>query len=251
MENGAERDLLVIIPAFNEGNNIGDVINRIRSESGESIDVLVVDDGSTDNTVVFSREAGAFVLELPVNLGYGAALQAGYAYALEHGYDVVVQLDADGQHDPVSITDLVRPIMEGNYMVVIGSRFLGESLYRVPMLRRIGQMLFGSILFALSRKRITDPTSGYQAIHRDVLEMYISEEFPADYPDADVLLLLHYCGIPFCEVPAVFHARTDGQSMHSGLNTFYYIYKMLLSMFIVTCRRVMPVSGYIRKEIEK
>lgn len=233
-----KKRLLVLIPAFEEEARIGDVVRGVLEQGLGNADIAVVSDGSPDDTAKRAREAGATVIELPVNLGYGAALKAGYTYALEEGYSIVVQLDGDGQHDPVSIEALVRPIEEGASKVVIGSRFLGSATYTIPLVRRIGQSLFAGLLRLLTGHAVTDPTSGYQALHRDVLAMYTSEEFPADFPDADVLLLLHYCGIPFCEVPAQFHGRQDGASMHGGIRSLYYIYKMVLSMFLVACRHM-------------
>ena len=239
----AVKPLLIIIPAFNEGSRIAATIKGIRDTIGPFGDIVVINDGSKDATSERATDAGARVVELPFNLGYGAALKAGYRYALRHHYEVVVQMDGDGQHDPSAIPDLIRPITDGHAKVVIGSRFLGRTSYPVPLIRRIGQTLFAGILRALAKKHVTDPTSGYQAIHRDVLALYVSEEFPADYPDADVLLLLHYKGFEFCEVPALFHAGEKGKTMHSGWKPVYYILKMLLAMFVVALRHQTKVNG--------
>ncbi len=228
--------LLVVIPAFNESRRISGVIRGIREAIGPSGDIVVVNDGSHDATSARAREAGVDVIEFPFNLGYGSALRAGYLYALRKGYDIVLQMDGDGQHDPAAIPALVRPILEGRAHVVIGSRFLGAASYPVPLARRIGQHLFSLILRALTGKTVTDPTSGYQAIHRDVFSLYVSDEFPSDYPDADVLLLLHYRGFNFCEVPATFHSGEKGKTMHAGWKPFYYVVKMLLSMLMVAWR---------------
>ncbi|MCX8036458.1 MAG: glycosyltransferase family 2 protein [Candidatus Sumerlaeia bacterium] len=228
--------LLVVIPAFNEERRIGAVVRGIRDALGMDGDIVVVNDGSRDATSARAREAGATVIELPFNLGYGSALRAGYFYALKKGYDIVLQMDGDGQHDPSAIPALVQPILGGRAHVVIGSRFLGAASYAVPLARRIGQRLFSRILHALTGKEITDPTSGYQAIHRDVFSLYVSDEFPSDYPDADVLLLLYYRGFSFCEVPATFHSGEKGKTMHAGWKPVYYVMKMLLSMLMVAWR---------------
>ncbi len=228
--------LLVVIPAFNEERRIGGVVRGVRRALGRQGDIVVVNDGSSDATSARAREAGAAVIELPFNLGYGAALRAGYSYALKKGYDVVLQMDGDGQHDPSAIPALVEPILEGRAHVVIGSRFLGAASYPVPLARRIGQRLFSTILRGLTGKSVSDPTSGYQAIHRDVFALYVSDEFPSDYPDADVLLLLYYRGFNFCEVPATFHSGEKGKTMHAGWKPLYYVMKMLLSMLMVAWR---------------
>lgn len=228
--------LLVLIPAFNEAACIAEVVGGVRATLGADADMLVVSDGSTDDTAQRARDAGATVIAFPFNVGYGAALKAGYTYALRHGYDVVVQLDGDGQHDPASIPGLLSPIAAGTHKVVIGSRFLEDGDYRMPWARRVGQKVFAVALRWLSGKQVTDPTSGFQALHRDVLELYTSDAFPADYPDSDVLLLLHYRGVTFCEAPAQFHSARKAASMHAGWRAGYYIYKMVLSMFLVACR---------------
>ncbi|HUT24931.1 MAG TPA: glycosyltransferase family 2 protein [Sumerlaeia bacterium] len=236
--SGGDRRLLVLVPAFDEERNIGRVVRGIHENVGDKGDVLVVDDGSSDDTADEARAAGATVLSLPFNLGYGAALKAGYQYALRRDYDAVLQMDADGQHDPSSIPALLGPLFEGRAKVIIGSRYLGRATYDVPLARRAGQRLFAGILSFLTGERVTDPTSGFQALDRDVLRLYVSEEFPSDYPDADVLLLLHYRGIEFREAPAVFHGPSRAVSMHAGWRPYYYVCKMLLSMFLIACRHV-------------
>jgi glycosyltransferase involved in cell wall biosynthesis len=237
----------VLVPAFDEEGNIGRVVRGICENVGDKGDVLVVDDGSSDDTAGEARAAGATVLSLPFNLGYGAALKAGYQYALRRDYDAVLQMDADGQHDPSSISALLGPLFEGRAKVIIGSRYLGQATYDVPLARRAGQRLFAGILTLLTGERVTDPTSGFQALDRDVLRLYASEDFPSDYPDADVLLLLHYRGIEFREAPAVFHGPSQAVSMHAGWRPYYYVCKMLLSMFLIACRhmgRRIPINGF-------
>jgi glycosyltransferase involved in cell wall biosynthesis len=228
--------LIVLLPAYNEAGRIGGVIERIR-EAVPECEIVVVDDGSTDGTPDAARKASATVLCLPANQGYGVALQAGYVYAAEVGAEVVVQLDADGQHDPVSIPQLLAGLEDPGIGVVIGSRFLGEESYRVPFVRNVGQRFFRGILNLLTRSRYTDPTSGYQAIRGSVLWFFTSDAFPVDYPDADVLLMLWMAGIRVKEVPARFRASPPGKvSLHSGLRPFYYVFKMLFSLFLTLIR---------------
>lgn len=229
-------DLLVLIPAYNEEAGITAVIEGIRQHLG-SVTILVVNDGSSDACAQLARAAGARVVDLPFNMGYGVALKTGYQFALRNGFKYLVQMDGDGQHDPACLKELLAPLLEGSAQLVLGSRYLGHTTYRVPLARRWGQALFSGILRMLTGAKITDPTSGMQAIHRDILELYSSDMFPADYPDADVLLLLHYSGFCLKEAPATFHADESGQSMHSGFGPVYYLYKVLLSILIVVLNR--------------
>jgi glycosyltransferase involved in cell wall biosynthesis len=174
-------DLTIIIPAYNEAGRVGLTIADIRKFS--NADIIVVSDGSTDNTVNEASEAGATVVELPFNLGYGAALQTGYKYALTKDYEFAVQMDADGQ------------------------------------------------------QRVTDPTSGFQALNRKVMEFYASDAYPVDYPDADVIIMLQRRGIRFSEIPVAMKRSVGKISMHSGIKPFYYIFKMLLSILVTLLRR--------------
>jgi glycosyltransferase involved in cell wall biosynthesis len=178
-------NLSIIIPAYNEAERIATLITHIRKYS--DADIIVVNDGSTDHTADEARASGAVVIDLPFNLGYGAALQTGFKYALGKGYSFAVQMDADGQHDPSSIPVIIKPVIHDEVDVVIGSRFLGDNDYKAPVIRRIGMVFFALITRLVTNKRITDPTSGYQAINRKVMELFASDMYPADYPDADDL----------------------------------------------------------------
>ncbi|WP_242343216.1 glycosyltransferase family 2 protein [Anaeromyxobacter terrae] len=225
--------ILVVMPAFNEARQIRRVVEAVRGQVEG--DVLVVDDGSADDTAVEARRGGAIVATHPVNLGYGAALQTGYRYALRRGYDAVLQLDADGQHDPASIPPLLGALAHAD--VVVGSRFLDGSSYRPPLLRRLGMWLFGSVASALSGQRITDPTSGFQAISREALHFYSHERYPVDYPDADVLAMVARSGLRLTEVPVRMLPSPPGKSMHGGfLKPLYYVFRMSLALFLVPLR---------------
>ena len=225
--------LLVVMPAFNEAKQIRRVVEAVRAQVQG--DVLVVDDGSADGTAEEARGGGARVAVHPVNLGYGAALQTGYRYALRNGYDAVLQLDADGQHEPASIPALLASLEHAD--VVVGSRFLGVGSYRPPLLRRLGMWLFGRVATALSGQRITDPTSGFQAISREALRFYSHERYPVDYPDADVLAMVARSGLRLVEVPVRMLPSPPGKSMHGGLwKPFYYVFRMSLALFLVPLR---------------
>lgn len=221
------------MPAFNEAGRIRRALQEVRSQVKG--DLLVVDDGSSDDTAAEARRGGARVAVHAVNLGYGAALQTGYRYALRHGYDAVLQLDADGQHAPASIPRLIAGLSGAD--VVVGSRFLDEGSYRPPLARRLGMWLFGLVASALCGQRITDPTSGFQAVSREALRFYAHERYPVDYPDADVLAMVVRSGLRLAEVPVRMLASSDGKSMHGGLiKPLYYVFRMSLALLLVPLR---------------
>ena len=230
--------LLIVIPAFNEAGVIRDVVRRVlETPLPLPPTVLVVDDGSGDGTAREARLAGARVVSLVANLGYGSALKTGYLLALAEGYDLVLQMDGHGQHDPSSIAALIEPVLADRADLVVGSRNLGGGTYPMPFARKMGQRLFGALLNAMSGLRVEDPTSGFQAIGPRVMRLLATDEFPGDYPDTDMLLYLSLHGCRIQEVPATFHVNAAGTSMHSGvLKPAYYVYKMLFSMVLVASR---------------
>lgn len=240
MENGSvtagsQDRFVIIIPAFNEEGRIGAALRGIRSVT--DADMIVVNDGSRDNTFKEARGEGALVIDLPFNLGYGAALQTGFKYALRGGYEFAVQMDGDGQHDPEYIPALLREVREGRVDVAIGSRFLGEGNYRPTTIKKIGMAFFRTIASSLTGQRITDPTSGFQALNRKAMEFYASDAYPVDFPDADVLIMLHRSGMRFTEVPVRMNQSTKKISMHSGIVPLYYLFKMVLSIFVTLLRQ--------------
>ena len=230
------KNVLIVIPAFNEQDQISGVVKQVREKIPEA-EVLVINDGSRDQTARRAREAGAKVLTHPFNMGYGVALQTGYKYALQNSIEYVLQMDGDGQHDPGFLRVLLVEVEKGKTDVVIGSRFLGAGKYRAPLLRRVGMRIFGFIAGLLIGQKITDPTSGYQALSRRAVEFYTRDSFPGDYPDADVLVMLHRAGLRIQEVPVGMHANANGRSMHSGLKPLYYIYKILLCIALNFLRK--------------
>ena len=228
--------MLIVIPAYNEEGRVGAVVHELlRCLSG--VDVLVIDDGSRDATAREAASAGAHVISLPVNLGYGAALQTGYKFAVRHGYELIGQVDADGQHPPSFFNALLRRMEEDGADVVIGSRFLdGDGHYQPSRARKVGMALFGGIASAVTRQHISDPTSGFQVMRLPVAEFFSSEVYPSDYPDADILILLHRSGFRVSEV-GVQMLPSPGKSMHSGHRSLYYVYKMSLSILVTMLRR--------------
>jgi glycosyltransferase involved in cell wall biosynthesis len=227
---------LVVIPAFNEAGRIGAVLAGVRS-AAPALPVLVVDDGSSDDTAARARAAGARVVRLPFNLGAGVATQTGYRLAAREGYECVVQLDADGQHEPADIPALLGVIERREADVAIGSRFLGRTAYRPGALRRVGMGLFGWLAWLVTGVRFSDVTSGFRAFSGDVVRFAASEWYPTDYADADVLITLRRAGFRLREVPVRMYPRVGGRSMHAGLRPVYYVFKMLLSVALAPLRR--------------
>lgn len=226
---------LVAIPCFNERDNILRTLDDLLSQVPE-VECLVVDDGSADDTAVVVRAAGLprmTVVRHPVNLGYGCAIQTAAKYALAGGYDAVVFFDGDGQHSGSDVPVALALIADGRADVAVGSRFLGSCDYRIPFSRRAGMIVFGTLLRALSGLRVTDPTSGFQALDRRALRICASESFSTAFPDADMLLLYHRAGLTVVEFPGTFKPRTSGRSMHSLVSAIHYIYKMSISMLVV------------------
>jgi glycosyltransferase involved in cell wall biosynthesis len=228
--------ILIVVPAYDEEQNIGGVIADVRAVVPEA-DVLVVDDGSSDETAEAARRSGASVVSHPFNLGYGVALQTGFKYALLHGYDYVVQMDADGQHEAKSVVDLIEEARKGDADVILGSRFLGLGRFKMQWVRKLGSLLFRVIVSRVVGERISDPTSGFQALNKNVLEFYATEAYPVDFPDADLLITAHRAGFRIKEVPVVMYSKAaGGKSMHSGLRPLYYVFKMFLSILVTLMR---------------
>jgi len=226
---------LVIIPAFNEANDISNVVKNVSSVAPDA-DILVIDDNSIDNTAENAGKAGAIVVSHPTNFGYGVALQTGYKYAYKYKYDMVIQLDGDGQHHPRYIPSMIKMLDTKKADIIIGSRFKKNSGYKVPLARTIGMSLFGFLATIITRKRISDPTSGYQVIKSNVLPFLISDKFPCDFPDADLLIMYHYNGFAVREFPMEM-GPGNKISMHYGFRrNLYYVFKMCLSILLTVIR---------------
>lgn len=227
--------VLVIVPAHNEEESLPATLAEVRAKA-PGVDVLVVDDGSRDATSRVAREAGVKVVRHPVNLGVGGALQTGFRWAVEHGYDVGVQLDADGQHDPDYLAPLLAPVNEGRCDVSIGSRFVEATGYRAPLNRRLGMVLFQAVVKLAIGRRITDTTSGFRAYSRHVMEV-CQHEFPKDFPDAPLLIGLARRGFRLDEVPVRMRERQAGRSFYTLGKQLYYPYKNLLASLMALIRR--------------
>jgi glycosyltransferase involved in cell wall biosynthesis len=220
---------LVLLPAFNESESLGGVLRGLEYLL-DRCEIVVVDDGSRDGTGDLARRLGTTVLTHPFNLGYGAALQTGYKYGLTRGVEFVVQMDADGQHEPADVGSLLEELLQGESDIVIGSRFLEPTAYRMGTVRSLGRKLF-SFVGSLAGLRVSDPTSGFQALGRRAIELYAEEFFPSDYPDIDVLLVAHRCGLNVREVPVAMKQAERASRLHGGLKSWYYVYRLALSLW--------------------
>lgn len=220
---------MVLLPALNEEGQLAEVLAGL-DLAAPGFECVVIDDGSSDATGRIARNLGATVLRHPFNLGYGAALQSGYKYALWRGASVVVQLDADGQHDPSEVALLVDSVASGAADIAIGSRFVELSSYQMGFLRSLGRRLFEGV-GRLAGLRVTDPTSGFQALNQTACELYSGAFFPADYPDIDVLVVAHRAGLRIAEVPVEMKEARRASRLHGGLRSFYYLYKIALSLW--------------------
>jgi hypothetical protein len=224
---------LAIVPAHNEAQALASTISAIQ-RSAPDFDVLVIDDGSTDASAQCAHAAGAAVLRMPFNLGIGGAMQSGYIYALERGYEVAVQVDGDGQHDPRHIHDLLARLRgEGDLNMVTGSRFLesdGEG-YRSSATRRVGIRVFAWVVSRITGRRVSDPTSGFRMVDRRGIELF-ARDYPHDYPEVEAILLMHVHRLGSCEVPVLMRPRLTGHSTISSTQSVYYMVKVLLAVFV-------------------
>ncbi len=205
---------LVVVPAHDEARTLPGVLSGLRA-LGQDWDVLVVDDGSSDGTALLARAGGARAVSHAVRLGYATACQTGYKFAVRNGYDVVVQLDADGQHRPEDAVALRRAVVEGRADCAIGSRFLGGAAPEMGPLRRLVVVGYRALLLAATGRRITDPTSGFLALNRRALELCARDVVPLNYPDVSLLLTMWRSGLSFVELPARMSLRRYGRSMHT------------------------------------
>jgi len=228
--------VVAVVPAFDEEGAIGAVVEEIHAFD-PSIDVVVVDDGSTDTTPDVARAAGAAVVRLPFNLGIGAAVQTGFRYALEQGYDVAVRLDGDGQHDASELRKLLEPLGRDEADVVTGSRFRDTNdTYRPPLGRRLGITWFARLVSLLSRQQVTDTTSGFQALNRKAIVLF-ARDYPSDYPEVEATVLLLKHRLRLLEVPVRMREREHGSSSITFLSSIYYAIKVTLALLVAMARR--------------
>ena len=230
-------DLLIIIPCFNEVQNIKGVITDLHSEIGRRADIVVIDDCSTDGTSKLLNELNVTTITLPFNLGYSGALQTGYKYAFAHGYEQVLQFDADGQHLASEIQTLLNARKQSNADIIIGSRFVEPGRSHDAFLKKIAISLFCKLIKVITGETIHDPTSGFQLLNRRALERYIkTHNFPY-YPDANIIIEMILNGFSVKEVQVGMQDRQHGSSLHSGLlRQSIYMTTLFYSIFIIVLK---------------
>ncbi|MBI2954902.1 MAG: glycosyltransferase family 2 protein [Chloroflexi bacterium] len=234
---------LIIVPAFNEEDSLDPLLQEIRMEIPE-FDIVVVDDGSTDRTGEIARRHTAHVIQLPFNLGIGGAVQTGFRFARSGSYQIAIQVDGDGQHPPRQIMDLVKPVLDGEADVTIGSRFLGNSGYRPPFKRSVGIAVFRILNSLLLRRPITDCTSGFRAYNRRTI-VFLADNYPIDYPEPESVVTLARAGFRIKEIPVDMRVRQGGRSSISGFGSAYYMVKVVLAILMEMSRR--PKLGVKRQ----
>ena len=223
--------VLIIVPAFNEGRNIQGTVVEILAQS-MPVEVLVVNDGSLDNTAEIAERAGAKVVNLPFNLGIGGAVQTGYRYAFDNNFDIAIQVDGDGQHDPAYLVGLVGPILQGRSDMCVGSRFLeSKAGFRSSFLRRIGIRFFYFLIRLLTGLTVTDPTSGFRACGRKLIELY-ARYYPLDFPEPEAIVVARRMGAKIIELPVVMRARKGGKSSIGTRKSMYYMIKVTLAILL-------------------
>ncbi len=234
--------LLVILPAYNEEANLKQTITKIRTHIPKA-DIAVINDGSTDNTPHVAQEAGAMVLNMPYNVGIGAAVQTGFQFAYRQGYEMVVRNDGDGQHGADGIKRLIQPLLDKEADVVIGSRFISEhGDYGTSLPRRMGISLLAKLLSLITHQPITDPTSGFCAFNRRAIQLF-AQVYPHDYPEPEAVVIAHRTGLRLCEIPIHMQAREHGQSSITPVRSVYYMIKVTLAILINLLRRAPILEG--------
>ena len=233
---------LIIIPAYNEEKQIASVIKGIRKYS--DAEIVVIDDGSKDRTADSAGSAGARVIRHPFNMGAGVAVQTGYKYAFENGCETLLQIDGDGQHHPSHIPDMFAMVENRRCDMAIGSRFLKNSEYKTGLLKLMAIKLFRGVIRMITGETITDPTSGYRCMNRTIFRYFTEDGFPHDYPDANIIIVLHRMGFKMAELPVMMQPNPEGRSMHRGIfKISHYFFKVFMSIFITLLRKKSSLLG--------
>ena len=235
LEGLTARRRVAIVPALNEEACIGRVVDEIRAFDA-GFEIVVVDDGSADRTAAVARERGAEVIRLPFNLGIGGAVQTGFRYAYENGFDLAVRVDGDGQHDPGQLGAILAPVLAGEADIAVGSRFAGGDGYRSSRSRRIGIRILAWTVSRLVGQRVTDTTSGFQALNRRGIELFAAD-YPHDYPEVEATVMVHRHRLRLREVPVTMRERAGGRSSITALRSVYYMVKVLLALFVGMFRK--------------
>lgn len=241
-----EQRILAVIPAHNEEECLAATLAEL-AEARPDVDAVIIDDGSTDRTARIARSKGYPVVSLSVNLGIGGAVQTGVRYALSHGYDVAFQYDADGQHRPDQIAQLVGPVLRGEADMVLGSRFITDSGYRVSIVRGTIMWLLRTLSSMAIRQRITDNTSGFRAYGRRAMQFMITN-CSCDYPEIEAIILLVRNGHRYTEVPVSMGERIAGQSMFTPFRAMYFTIRSLMAVLISVLVRPACPSAQCEEE---
>jgi glycosyltransferase involved in cell wall biosynthesis len=232
---------IAIVPAYNEERNIGRVIDELRAFD-RGLEVVVISDGSVDRTAAVAAEHGAHVIRLPFNLGIGGAVQTGFRFAWEGGYELAVRVDGDAQHDPAQLARVIEPVLAGEADIVVGSRFAGDEGYQSSATRRIGIRLLAAVVSAIAHQRVTDTTSGFQALNRRAIRLFAAD-YPHDYPEVEGMVMAIRHRLRLAEVPVSMRAREHGRSSIGVWASVYYMLKVLLALFVGLFRRnVVPLE---------
>jgi glycosyltransferase involved in cell wall biosynthesis len=227
---------VAIVPAWNEAGAIGGVVDEILAFD-PAVTVVVVDDASTDDTTAVASSHGATVLRLPFNVGIGGAVQTGFRYARDEGYEIAVRLDGDGQHDASELGSLLAPVRTGDTDLVIGSRFVDPGgSYRPPFARRMGIRVFARLVSLLGGQKVTDTTSGFTAMNRAGIELFAAE-YPHDYPEVEATLVALRSGLRLSQVQVEMRERQTGTSSITFVRSLYYIVKVTLALLVASLRR--------------
>ena len=221
---------LVIIPCYNEQDSIVRVINNLK-DNAPDVDYLIVNDCSTDNTEKILRENGFNYINNPINLGIGGGVQAGYLYAQQNGYDIAVQMDGDGQHDPKYLAKVIAPVADGTFDMAIGSRFIEKEGFQTSFMRRFGINIISAFILLLTGKRIKDTTSGFRACNRKLIEFF-ARNYADDYPEPEAIMACIVNGFSVGEVAVVMEERQGGVSSIRSLKSAYYMIKVCLALIV-------------------
>nr|WP_222126740.1 glycosyltransferase family 2 protein [Paenibacillus sp. 32O-W] len=232
---------LVIIPAYNEAKNIKNLINQLKIIDNFNFDIIIINDCSDDDTSTICKELNIKVIDLPCNLGIGGAVQTGYKYADENGYDIAIQVDGDGQHRPEYLNDIIQPILQEKADMVIGSRYLEKQGFQSTFLRRLGIKYFSRLIELLTQQKITDPTSGFRAGNKKVIKLF-SQRYPVDYPEPEAIIILSRNNLKVLEVPVIMSERREGTSSINWIRSIYYMIKVTLAILIDIFRKKTPVN---------
>ncbi|AIQ38142.1 MULTISPECIES: glycosyltransferase family 2 protein [Paenibacillus] len=227
--------VLGIIPCFNEEENIESLIKEL-SDYSDILDFVIINDYSTDLTSVICDKNNANVINLPCNLGIGGAVQTGYIYAKKNNYDIAIQIDGDGQHNPAYIKSLIEPIVKDGLDFVIGSRFIEKEGFQSSITRRVGIIYFSGLLKLLAKRKVSDPTSGFRACNKKVIDFF-ANSYPTDYPEPESIMALSRNGYKIAEIPVQMRERNGGTSSIKSLKSIYYMIKVTLAIIIDFTRK--------------